>query len=87
MYRAVEQITQNLFVNIQGRKVIVLLSDGKDFGSSITKGALLNQLEESDVLIYTIFYKTGAGSNKLAINSEETTEGENESKNSEKRSL
>ncbi len=64
MYRAVEQFLQNTFANVQGRKVIVLLTDGKDFGSAVTKDELLNQLEESDVLIYTVFYKTGAGFNK-----------------------
>lgn len=64
MYRAVEQTAQNSFVNVEGRKVIVLLSDGKDFGSAVTKDELLSQLEESDVLIYTVFYKTGAGFNK-----------------------
>jgi len=70
IYRAVEQIAQKSFNNVQGRKVIVLLSDGKDLGSSITKDALLNLLEESDVLIYTVFYKTGAGDNKLVIDSD-----------------
>ncbi len=71
MYRAVEQIAQNSFANVQGRKVIVLLTDGKDFGSSVTKDELLNQLEESDILIYTIFYKTGAGFNKQATDKKE----------------
>lgn len=60
MYRAVEQIVQNSFNNVQGRKVIVLLTDGKDFGSAVTKDELLNELEESDAVIYTVFYKTGA---------------------------
>lgn len=67
MYRAVEQITQNSFANIQGRKVIILLTDGKDFGSAVSKDELLNQLEESDVLIYTVFYKTRAGFYNPAI--------------------
>ena len=67
MYRAVEQIAQNSFVNVQSRKVIVLLTDGKDFGSAVTKDELLSQLEESDVLIYTVFYKTGAGFNNSAV--------------------
>ncbi|MDQ3063020.1 MAG: VWA domain-containing protein [Acidobacteriota bacterium] len=72
IYRAVEQIAQKSFNNAQGRKVIVLLSDGKDFGSSVTKDELFNQLEESDVLIYTVFYKTGADLNKLIIGSDGT---------------
>jgi VWFA-related protein len=72
VYRAVEQIAQKSFGNVQGRKAIVLLSDGKDLGSSVTKYQLLNLLEESDVLIYTVFYKTGAGDNKLVIDSDGT---------------
>ena len=67
IYRAVEQIARKSFGNVQGRKAIVILSDGKDLGSSVTKYKLLNLLEESDVLIYTVFYKTGAGDNKLII--------------------
>ena len=58
MYSAVNQIARKSFANVKGRKVIILLSDGKDFGGSVTKDELLNLLEESDVLIYTIFYKT-----------------------------
>ncbi|MCA1622962.1 MAG: VWA domain-containing protein [Acidobacteria bacterium] len=85
MHRAVEQITQKFFNNVQGRKVIVLLSDGKDFGSSVTKDALLSQLEESDVLIYTVFYKTGAGSNKVIIDSDGTVKEKKESKPQKKK--
>lgn len=59
VYRAVEQVARNSFDKVQNRKVIVLLTDGKDFGSAVTKDELLNQLEESDILIYTVFYKTG----------------------------
>lgn len=62
MYRAVEQIARESFANVQGRKVIVLLSDGKDFGSSVTKDELISLLEETDVMIYTVFYQTAASS-------------------------
>lgn len=65
--RAIMQITQTSFNNIEGRKVIVLLSDGKDFGSNVAKKDLMNLLEESDVLIYSIFYQTGEGFDKLVI--------------------
>jgi len=84
MYRAIEQIAQESFNDVQGRKVIVLLSDGKDFGSSVTKNNLLSQLEESDILIYTIFYKTGAGFNKLVIDTTGTIKEGSESKKSKK---
>lgn len=59
VFNAVDQIARENFVKMPGRKVIVLLSDGKDFGSTIAKRELFNQLEESDVMIYSIFYQTG----------------------------
>ncbi len=59
VFSAVEQIAREHFVKTEGRKIIVLLSDGKDYGSSIAKRDLFNQLEESDVMIYSIFYQTG----------------------------
>ncbi len=65
VFNAVEQIAQKSFANAKGRKVIVLLSDGKDYGSSVSKNDLLGQLEESDVMIYSIFYQTG----KVFVNS------------------
>lgn len=72
VYRAVEQTIQNSFSDVQGRKVIVLLTDGKDFGSAVTKDELLSQLEESDILVYTVFYKTGAGFSNSANGSDGT---------------
>ncbi len=60
MYNAVEQVTRRYFADVKGRKVVVLLTDGKDFGSVVTKDDLVNQFEESDILIYTVFYRTGA---------------------------
>jgi len=59
VFNAVDKIVGDRFGKIPGRNVIVLLSDGKDFGSSVSKNALLSQLEESDVMIYSIFYQTG----------------------------
>ncbi|MDQ3750754.1 MAG: VWA domain-containing protein [Acidobacteriota bacterium] len=85
IYRAVEQIAQKSFNNVQGRKAIVLLSDGKDLGSSVTRGELLNLLEESDVLIYTVFYKTGAGDNKLVIDSDGTVKEVKDGKKPQKK--
>jgi VWFA-related protein len=42
----------------KGRKAIILLTDGKDFGSYAYTSELLRALEESDVMIYPIFYET-----------------------------
>ncbi len=67
VFDAVSQTAQNAFGTRPGRKVIVLLSDGKDYGSKLTKRDLTAQLEESDVSIYSIFYESGAGFNKMKI--------------------
>jgi VWFA-related protein len=72
LYRAIKQITENTFKDVEGRKVIVLLSDGKDMGSDIKFKELMSLLEESDVLIYSIFYQTGAGAPKLEVDSSGT---------------
>jgi VWFA-related protein len=59
VFNAVDQIAREHFVKVPGRKIIILLSDGKDYGSTISKRNLFNQLEESDIMIYSIFYQTG----------------------------
>lgn len=59
VFNAVDEIVRKHFTNALERKVIVLLSDGKDFGSSVSRRDLLGDLEESDVMIYSIFYQTG----------------------------
>lgn len=85
LLNAVKQIAQKSFANARGRKVIVLLSDGKDFGSSLTRNELLNQLEESDVSIYSIFYQTGTGFNKLTVAPDGTVKEGKESKKIKKK--
>jgi Ca-activated chloride channel homolog len=70
--RAVSQITQNSFTPIEGRKALIVLTDGKDFGSYITKNELLEQLQESDVMVYSIFFKTGMDLKRLGINPDGT---------------
>lgn len=69
---AVWQIAQNAFKNTDGRKVVIILSDGKDIGSNVTQDALRGQLEESDVLIYSIYYKTGVGASGIVVSSDGT---------------
>jgi Ca-activated chloride channel family protein len=85
LLRAVGQIAEKSFTNVPGRKVIVLLSDGKDFGSALTKNELLSRLEETDVSIYSIFYQTGLGFNKLTIAPDGTVKEGRESKPKEKK--
>ncbi len=53
------------FSGIKGRKAIILLTDGKDFGSLITAHDLLYKLQETDTLVYTVFFKTEDGPNRV----------------------
>ncbi|HSK71735.1 MAG TPA: VWA domain-containing protein [Pyrinomonadaceae bacterium] len=84
VFRAVDHIARNSLNNVQGRKAIVLLSDGKDFGSSVSRNELINQLEESDVLIYSVFYQTGIGFNKLVVKPDGTVKEGKENKKPKK---
>jgi VWFA-related protein len=77
---AIEKTIQNSFTDTQARKVIVVLSDGKDSGSSVSKNELLSRLEESDISIYTIFFQTGLGFNKMIVGSDGTISEGKESK-------
>jgi VWFA-related protein len=69
MFNAVNQMVKTSFTDVRGRKAIVLLSDGKDYGSTVTKTELLNELQESDLSIYAIFYQSGIGFNQPVISS------------------
>jgi VWFA-related protein len=53
----VDAVVQNL-AKANGRKAIILLTDGKDHGSYTTREALLDKLEESDVMVYSVYYAT-----------------------------
>ncbi len=55
---AVYDTINTAFIGLTGRKAIILLTDGKDFGSRISRETLLFRLEESDTLVYTVFFKT-----------------------------
>jgi Ca-activated chloride channel homolog len=58
MRKTVSDVMSPLFEDVKGRKAIILLTDGKDFGSTISEESLLYDLEESDVLVYSVFYLT-----------------------------
>jgi Ca-activated chloride channel family protein len=58
MREAVQDAVRRQFAGVRGRKAVILLTDGKDHGSNVTKSGLLNMLEESDTMIYTVFYET-----------------------------
>lgn len=52
------QTINQAFLPIKGRKAMIILTDGKDAGSRISRSGLLHSLEESDTLIYTVMFKT-----------------------------
>lgn len=58
LYDAVYEVEQRHFKNINGRKAIILLTDGKDHGSRVSADELLEASAESDAMIYSIFYST-----------------------------
>jgi VWFA-related protein len=58
IHDAVYQVVNRTLKPVKGRKAIILLTDGKDFGSYITRRELLAELDESDTVIYPVFYET-----------------------------
>jgi VWFA-related protein len=62
---AITEITRNDFRSITGRKAIILLSDGRDFGSVVSNDDLLREQSESDAMVYSIYYGSAFGSFRL----------------------
>ena len=56
---AIAEVTERSFRRIDGRKAIVVLTDGKDVGSRIPEQVLLDEAAESGAMIYTVFFETG----------------------------
>lgn len=58
----IDEVLEQDFKTLKGRKAMILLTDGKDHGSRISEEDLLDKAEEADALIYSVFYDTvGAG--------------------------
>jgi len=53
---AVLEVTRKEFRSVTGRKAIVLLSDGQDFGSVVPGEELIHEESESDTMVYSIYY-------------------------------
>ena len=57
LYDAVDFVLRRVFDGVDGRKAVVLLSDGLDNGSATaTYGGNMHDAEESDVLFYSVQY-------------------------------
>jgi VWFA-related protein len=61
LHDAVVKTTDELLRSVQGRKAIVLLTDGKDHGSAVSEDTSLESAQESGAMIYSISYQTGFG--------------------------
>jgi len=59
LYDGISEVTWKSFKQVSGRKAVILLTDGKDAGSSVRADDLLDSVAESDTMIYSIFYSTG----------------------------
>jgi len=55
---AVDAVMQEEFITVKGRKAIVLLTDGKDYGSEVNEQTLMEGAAEADTLIYSVFYRS-----------------------------
>lgn len=58
LHDAVYEVVNKQFAKVKGRKAMILLTDGKDFGSYVSEAELIRQTEESDTLIYSVYYET-----------------------------
>ena len=56
---AVMKTANDSLRHVEGRKAIVLLTDGKDHGSTADETESLDAAQESGAMIYTVFYRTG----------------------------
>jgi len=54
---AVVEVSGNAFKSVTGRKAIILLSDGQDFGSAMPTDDLLAEQSESDTMVYSIYFE------------------------------
>ena len=52
------KLSNEEYAKCQTRKAIILLTDGRDHGSPMDEDALPNKLEESDVMVYSVYYAT-----------------------------
>ena len=80
LYDAVIKASNEVMKSLTGRKALIVLSDGEDYGSQATIAAAIEAAQRSDTLIYSILftdtgYGGGHGRGVLARMSRETGGG------------
>ncbi|PYT08483.1 MAG: hypothetical protein DMF60_04690 [Acidobacteria bacterium] len=69
VYDAVYEIVQRKLRNLEGRKALILFSDGEDTTSSrASHDDAVNLVTESDVLVYGLRYPGGGGRGGIRVN-------------------
>lgn len=56
MYDAICLLMEKHFAPIQGRKAIIVLTDGSVTGAMISENKLINALSESDIMVYPLLF-------------------------------
>lgn len=62
LYDAVDTAARILFKDVTGRKALILLTDGVDYGSSSTLAEAVDSAQKNDTLIYSILFADRNGS-------------------------
>ncbi len=76
LYDAVVTASQDVMLNRTGRKAVILLTDGEDYGSDASVGDAIEAAQRADTLIYSIlFADQGDGRRPLQRMSKETGGG------------
>ena len=58
MYDAIMRVVQNYFAPLNGRKAIIVLTDGMVTGSGTSAQQILDSLQKSDTIFYPVIFKT-----------------------------
>jgi Ca-activated chloride channel family protein len=66
LYDAINAVSHLELGDQLGRRAMVILTDGGDFGSETKIGAAIAEAQRADIMIYSVYYSRGGG-NKVAL--------------------
>lgn len=61
LYDAISTVSHLELGDQLGRRAMVILTDGGDFGSEIKIGTAIAEAQRADIMIYSVYYSRGAG--------------------------